>query len=215
MRDSLDRLTSYEIISSKSSSSLSFQVNERCIQDLEVTAAKPENPYERIIAREVYNWFGHSKFIGIFHLNSITQEDLFKVRVELHNKSITLKSYGPNIMKMALTNTEFENTLPLFGSSFCIAFAPETKNLKDILRVTKKVPQLILLAGVLENRIMSRTELTQYAALPSLQVAQAQLCNTLNTAASSLVHNVLDGHKKQLVQILDTHQNNLEKGNES
>lgn len=189
--------------------------NLKCLKDLEVRAAKPENPYERIIAQEVFNWFEHSKFIGIFHLNSISQEELFKVRVELHNKNIALKSYGRNIMQQALANTTYENTLPLFDTTFCIMFAPDTKNLKDVLRISKKIPQLILLAGVLENRIMSRTEIAQYAALPSLQVAQARLCNVLNSAASSLVHNVLDGHQKQLVQILDVHKDNLSKDGES
>ena len=189
-------------------------VNEKCVKDLEVSAAKPENPYERIIAREVVNWFEHSQFVGIFHVNSVSQEELFKMRVELHKKNISLKSYGPKIMKMALTNTKYENTLPLFEASYCILFAPEAKNVKDVLRITKKVPQLILLAGVLENRIMSRNEITQYAAMPSLQVAQAQLCNVLNSAASGLVHNVLDAHSKQLVQILDVHKDNLEKSGE-
>lgn len=186
-------------------------VNQKCVQDLEVSAAKPENPYERIIAREVYNWFDKSQFAAIFHVNSVSQEELFKVRVELHNKNIALKSYGRNIMQLALTNTKYENALPLFETSFCILFAPDTKNVKDVLRLTKKVPQLILLAGVLENRIMSRTEITQYAAMPSLEIAQAQLCNVLNSAASGLVHNVLDAHSKNLVQILDVHKENLGK----
>lgn len=190
-------------------------MNEKCVKDLEGTAAKPVNPYERIIAREVFNWFEHSKFVAIFHQNSISQEELFKVRVELHQKGIALKSYGGNIMRQALGGTKYENTLPLFDTPFCVMFAPETKHVKDIQRVTKKVPQLILLAGVLENRIMSRTEITKYAAMPSLEIAQAQLCNVLNSAASSLVHNVLDGHQKQLVQILDVHKENLAKGNES
>lgn len=137
------------------------------------------------------------------------------MRVELHKKNIALKSYGRNIMQMALTKTKYENTLPLFETNFCILFAPETKNVKDILRITKKMPQLILLAGVLEDRIMSRNEITQYAALPSLPIAQAQLCNVLNSAGSSLVHNVLDVHSKQLVQILDIHKDNLGKGGAS
>lgn len=59
---------------------------------------------------------------------------------------------------------------------------------------------------------MSRNEITQYNALPSLQIAQAQLCNVLNSAGSALVHNVLDAHSKNLVQILDVHKDNLEKG---
>lgn len=189
-------------------------VNEKCVKDLEVSAAKPVNPYERIIAREVVNWFDHSQFVAIFHMNSVSQEELFKVRVELHNKHIALKSYGRNIMQLALANTKYENTLPLFDTSFCILFAPDAKNVKDVLRLTKKVPQMILLAGVLENRIMSRNEIQQYATMPSLQVAQAQLCNVLNSAASSLVHNVLDAHSKSLVQILDMHKESLEKGSQ-
>lgn len=186
-------------------------VNAKCLRDLDLEVKREVNPYEGIIAREVFNWFDKSQFIGIFHMNSVTQEELFKLRVELHRKNIALKSYGRRIIDMALTNTKYEHTLPLFETSFCVTFGPEAKSVKDVLKATKKVPQLILLAGVLENRIMSRTEINSYVALPSLQTAQAQLCNVLQSAGSSLVHNVLDGHQKQLVQILDTHREALSK----
>lgn len=181
-------------------------VNKKCVELLDRKVTKAENPYEKIIAREVRNWFDQSRLTAIFDLNSITQEELFKIRVAFHQKGMSLKSYGRSIMQKALGGTKYEATLPLYNGKFCLVFGPEETCLKEVLRITKKVPQMILLAGVLENRIMSRTEMTKYVALPDIQIARSQLCNVLQMAAGGLVSN-LEAHQKQLVQILDVHAN--------
>lgn len=162
-----------------------------------------DNPYERIIAKDVLNWFNHSQLVGIFHLNSITAEELFKTRVALHKENIQFKAYGKRVMNLAIKDTKYENVLPLFEAKNCIVFSTEPK-LKQLLKITKKVPQMILLAGIVENRIMSRTELTQFAALPDLTTARAQFVGVLNSIGGGLVNN-LECHQKQLVNILETH----------
>lgn len=149
------------------------------------------------------NWFNHSQLVGIFHLNSITAEELFKTRVALHKENIQFKAYGKRVMNLAIKGTKYENVLPLFEAKNCIVFSTEPK-LKQLLKITKKVPQMILLAGILENRIMSRTELTQFAALPDLTTARAQFVGVLNSIGGGLVNN-LECHQKQLVNILETH----------
>ncbi|XP_044251189.1 large ribosomal subunit protein uL10m-like [Drosophila takahashii] len=57
-----------------------------------------ENPYNEIIAREVRNWLDHSRLVAIFHLNSITADEIFRVRVQLHKQNLHLKSYGSKII---------------------------------------------------------------------------------------------------------------------
>uniref|UniRef100_A0A0K8U3H7 Large ribosomal subunit protein uL10m n=1 Tax=Bactrocera latifrons TaxID=174628 RepID=A0A0K8U3H7_BACLA len=53
-----------------------------------------ENPYIAVIAREVRNWFEHSRMVGFYHLNSIKADDLFALRVQLHKQNMHLKAYG-------------------------------------------------------------------------------------------------------------------------
>jgi len=56
-----------------------------CEKPIEVLPAVEslENPYERILAREVLNWFNHSRFVAFFHSNPISADDRFKVNIML------------------------------------------------------------------------------------------------------------------------------------
>lgn len=149
------------------------------------------------------NWFNHSQLVAIFQLNSISAEELFKVRVALHKQNMQFKAYGKRVMNLAIKDTKYENVLPLFEAKNCIVFSTEQK-LKQLMKITKKVPQMILLAGIVENRIMSRTEITQFAAMPDLTTVRAQFVGVLNSIGGGLVNN-LECHQKQLVNILETH----------
>ncbi|XP_013107263.2 large ribosomal subunit protein uL10m [Stomoxys calcitrans] len=162
-----------------------------------------ENPYNDIIAREVHNWLLNSKMVAIFHLNSIKSDDFFEARVMLHKQNMQLKMYGQKIVKKAVEGTRFEAILPLFESQPCIVFSPEAK-VSQLLKITRKIPQMILMAGIVDDTLLSRSEFMEYAQLPGLQSAQAELVHTLNMAASTLVQN-LEAHQKNFVNVLDVY----------
>jgi large subunit ribosomal protein L10 len=179
-------------------------LDTKCLEKFEqIKIGQLENPYEKIIAKEVQNWFKHSQMVAVFHINSIKAEEIFKVQVGLHKHQMQLKTYGRNIMKLACGNTKYETLLPLFSSKYFIVFSPEVK-IKQLLNVVKKVPQMHLLAAVVENRLMSKTELTAFAALPDLQTAQAQLVGVLNSAGGKIVSD-LECHQMNLTNILDAY----------
>ncbi|XP_064540954.1 large ribosomal subunit protein uL10m [Drosophila montana] len=163
-----------------------------------------ENPYDAIIAREVRNWLDHSKLVAIFHLNSIMADELFRVRVQLHKQNMHLKSYGRKIIGQAVAGTQYEAIMPLFHSNHCIVFSPDQHRVAALLRLTRKVPQMVLLGGIVENTLLSRNELMDFAQMPGLQAAQAQLVQTLNMAAGNVVQQ-LQAHQCNLVKVLDVH----------
>ncbi|EDV33454.1 uncharacterized protein Dana_GF20722 [Drosophila ananassae] len=163
-----------------------------------------ENPYNDIIAREVRNWLEHSQLVAIFHLNSITSDEIFKVRVDLHKQNLHLKSYGRKIIGEAVKDTRYEAIMPLFHSNHCIVFSPDQQRVSTLLKITRRVPQMVLLGGIVEKTLLSRNELMAYAQMPGLQAAQAQLVQTLNQAAGNLVQQ-LQAHQNSFVQVLDVH----------
>lgn len=166
-----------------------------------------ENPYENILAREARSWFDHSQMIGIFHINSINGEDFFEARVAFHKSGMQLKKYGSSIMKLALDNTKYEEILKLQGLatfSTVFAFSTEHKKVNTIVKIIKKVPQLHLLCGVVEDRLLSKNEFLAYGNMPDISIVQSQFANVLNLAASQLVQN-LESHQSNLVNILDAH----------
>ncbi|ALC38548.1 mRpL10 [Drosophila busckii] len=163
-----------------------------------------ENPYNAIIAREVRNWLDHSQLVAIYHLNSITADDIFRVRVQLHKQNMHLKSYGRKIIAQAVAGTNYEAILPLFHSNHCIVFSPDQQRVASLLRITRKVPQMVLLGGIVESTLLSRNQLMEYAQMPNLQTMQAQLVQTLNMAAGNVVQQ-LQAHQCNLVRALDVH----------
>lgn len=162
-----------------------------------------ENPYNDIIAREVYNWLNNSKMVGIFHINSIKSDDYFDARVLLHKQNMQLKQYGQKIIRKAVEGNRFEAILPLFDAQTCLVFSPEPR-VSQLLKITRKIPQMLLLAGIVDDTLLSRNEFMQYAQMPGLQSAQAELVQTLNMAGTTLVQN-LEAHQKNFVNILDVY----------
>lgn len=180
--------------------------NAVCLQDqMRKKKTKEISPYELIIAREVRNWFDHSKAVAIFHKNPIGSDEFFDARVAFHKQGMALKLYGRSILSQALTNSKFEAILPLFATHSCIVFSPEPK-VGQILKISKKIPQLVLLAGIAEDRYLSKNEFTALATMPDLQTSRAQFAATLDSIGGQIVNN-LQAHQTQLVTLLDIHAN--------
>jgi large subunit ribosomal protein L10 len=166
-----------------------------------------ENPYEEILAREIRNWFDHSKMVGIVHVNPISGEDSFKAAVAFHKAGMHYKKYGPSLFVRALKGTNYETILPLnenksFSTGFI--FSTEHNNVSQMLKILKKVPQMNLLCGITEGRLLSKKEFEDYSKLPDIQIVRSQLTNVLNMAGQQLVQH-LQSHQSNLVNILDAH----------
>ncbi|XP_058062889.1 large ribosomal subunit protein uL10m [Anopheles bellator] len=165
---------------------------------------KIDNPYEVIIAREARNWFEQSRLVAFLHINSIRQEDMFKMQVALHRHNVTVKVYGKSIIRKAVLGTKFEAILPLFEAKTALVFCSDERKINQVLSVLKKTPQVVLLAGIVEGRFLSRNEFVAYAGMPDLTTVRAQLAAVLHGAGSKLVGD-LQCHQQQLVQLLEAY----------
>lgn len=140
-------------------------------------------------------------------MNSISAEDMFAARVQFIKHNMHVKAYNRSILRLALAETRFANVLPLFEATSCIVFAPEPR-LSQLLRTAKRIPQMVLLAGIVEERLMSQTQLRELAAMPSLDVARSQLVGVLQQAAGNQVVQQLQAHQTQLCGALDAYAGN-------
>lgn len=168
---------------------------------------KEDNPYEIILAREVKNWFENSQLVAVLHINPISGENFFDARVEFHKNGMQLKKYGSGILNRAIINTKFEALAMLNGgSTHCTGFifSPDHKKVSQIMKILKKFPQMHLMCGVVDGRLLSKNELTDYAKMPNIDIVRSQFCHVLNMAAGQIVQN-LSAHQSNLVNILDAH----------
>lgn len=169
-----------------------------------VETVRVKNPYEQIIAKEVVNWFNNSKMVAIFHVNSISADDMFNVRVQLFKQNMHFKVYSKHVMSQALLGTKYESVLPLFDSNNGIVFSPE-QNLSKLLKTVKKNSQMMLLAGIVEGQLMSKSQLHDFAALPSLDIVRAQFAAVLQNAGGNSLVTLLQANQIALAAALDTH----------
>lgn len=141
--------------------------------------------------------------ILLCHQNSMSQLEYFNFRVECHRKNVTTKIYNRKIIRMALTGTRFEAMLPVLSSTGhnCMLFSNEWP-VADVLKITKRMPKMVVLCGALDGRLCSRSQLEHVAALPDKTTLQAQFVATLNSVGSHLVGN-LQAHQSNLCQLLD------------
>nr|CAD7440239.1 unnamed protein product [Timema bartmani] len=141
--------------------------------------------------------------VAFFHRNPWTAEDRFKAYVALKKQDMHLKIYGRSTLKMAVENTRYEVVLKLFESHNLVVFSAEPQ-VGKLLKLLKKIPQLALLAGIVDGQFLSKNELVRYSALPDLQTSRAGLVTVLNSMPAQIVHN-LNHHQQTLVGHLQQH----------
>lgn len=173
-------------------------------------AREEMHPFSRILANELRELFDTSKMILICHKNSINAYDLFNFRVALHREGVSFTMRGKKIVEAAIGDSKFRTLLPLFRADNCMLFSQNT-NVDGVLKVMKKTPQVLLLAGVVEDRILSRSQLEEYANMHDLDTVRAQFAATLFCAGNQIVSN-LQAHQSNLCYLLDAHSQILSEG---
>lgn len=188
-----------------------YRATDKPLQDIDLCQkginkwAKVEidNPFERILARECLEWFNTSKMVIFLHLNSISMEDKAPLFANLKRNNMNLRSYGKKIVKMATTGTRYEVVNHLFTSHQNIIFG-QPENAAKALKLLRKTPQLVVLAGIINDRLLSKNELVEFSKMPNLETARSQLCGILDSAGSCIVRQ-LQQSQETLVSHLNKH----------
>lgn len=183
------------------------------LQQLTALNGTDLHPYQKILARELFQFFDSAQMVLICQKNSMDELEYFNFRVALHKKNIKTKIYGRKIIRGAIKDTKFDAMLPLLTQTpyNCMLFSDEW-NVNDVLKVLKKTPKILLLAGSLGDRFMSKLELENYAKLPDLVTTQAQFVATLQSVGGQLT-NHLQAHQSNFAYMLDAHAEALKNAN--
>ncbi|XP_014278958.1 large ribosomal subunit protein uL10m [Halyomorpha halys] len=158
-------------------------------QELEKNTIDIINPLERIIAKELYQKLESSKFVGFLHVNPICGEDEFQARVLLFRERVSIDKFSKKVVDKAVRGTIYESILPLFITHTAIIFSEEL-HVDKILKVLRKIPQYVLMAGIVDNRLLNVSQLKTYAELKNITTARAGLVSLLNSFGQQIVNNI-------------------------
>lgn len=119
---------------------------ELCSKSTDKVVQDVHNPFQQIIAGELRNWFNTSRLVIFYHMNPMPEEEQFKARIQFKKANMHLKNYGKKTLEMAVKGTKYETVLDFYVSRNMTLFSPEPE-IKKILKIGKKYPQLVLLGN--------------------------------------------------------------------
>ncbi|XP_003222533.2 large ribosomal subunit protein uL10m [Anolis carolinensis] len=175
-------------------------IPEECIKP-PATLMEEENGYTRLLRRQVEQTFLENKMIAVCQYNYIHGNDMILMRHQLRKHNIHVKFFPNEIVRPFLLDSKFKNLLPLFVDRNLLMVSPETKA-QEMLRILKRMPQIVLLGVYVDNAILSQQGFTNYAKLPSMVTAQGEVVGALSLLTSQ-TSTILQRGPAHLASLLD------------
>jgi len=153
--------------------------SERCPKPISKASKQIENnPYENILAKELRELFEQSAMVAIFHKNPVKGEIDFKTRKTFKMAGMDQVVYGKSTLKLALAETNYAVVWDLFQSHSSIVFS-STSQVPKLLKIIKKMPHLILLASIVDGKLLSKNQTVEYGNLVNIDNARAALIGVI------------------------------------
>ena len=156
-----------------------------------------------MIASEVRSVFENNNIVAVFHYGDMSIVEWEDLRFELRKQFTCVKVFPNKVACKALEETVYKEISPLFLSTTCVVYSDEG-TVKPILAIIKKQPKMELMGAKIDNRLMSRHAVMEYAKLPSLQEQHFTLVHNLSSPANRLSAS-LQQNQQQLVDSLSRH----------
>jgi large subunit ribosomal protein L10 len=130
--------------------------------------------------------------------------EIQKLRRELKKAELEYKTAKKTLINLALKKAKQEIDLSSFAGSLALAFSYQGPVLpaKIIYKFSKEHPNLKILGGLMESRILSLEDIKELAMIPSREELLAKLVWSIESPISLLV-NVLQGNIRNLVGVLN------------
>uniref|UniRef100_A0A8B9VP74 Large ribosomal subunit protein uL10m n=1 Tax=Anas zonorhyncha TaxID=75864 RepID=A0A8B9VP74_9AVES len=148
--------------------------------------------------------------VAVCQYNAMPGEDVVLLRHYLRKHNIEVKFVLNEIVRPVLSQSRYRNLLPLFVGRNILLVSPETKA-KEMLRVLKGVPQVNLLGACIDDTILSRQGVENFAKLPPLEASQGQTLGALALLPSQTC-SLLQRGAAHLTALLDRHIQQLRDG---
>ncbi|XP_032934795.1 39S ribosomal protein L10, mitochondrial [Catharus ustulatus] len=162
-----------------------------------------EDGQARVLRRQVQDTLSASRMVAVCHYNPMADEDVATFRHYLRKHGIHVKFVLNEIARPVVAQSKFRNLLPLFVSRNILLVSAEPRA-REMLRVLRGVPQVILLGAVIDGTILSRRGVENFAQLPSLEVSQGQTVAALSLLPSQ-TSSLLQQGPARLTALLDEH----------
>lgn len=171
-----------------------------------VVVEKTHHPYDVLLAKDMSEEIEANSLMCLYHQNQMTRIDLRLMKNEFEHQNLYLRYYNKDIAEICLKNTKYEPLLRFaIGDNFTVLFGNDLAKIGQIIRISKKYPQAILMAAMVDQRrLITVKQLESIAKSTDIQLERAKLCATLSAPSQSLLSS-LNRHTTELSRLLGSH----------
>ena len=183
--------------------------SEKCF-NLSPRIERQIHPYDRLLAEDMKRELSSSRMICFFHQNKMTPREKQSIKNEFEHQEMYLRYYNPDVAQLSMSATKYESAIHLCDQKDVTILFSAKPVVNKLLKMSRKCPELILLAAIIDNRFLSVEDLKDYNRLPDLQTLRAQLSHTLSMATKSIADKTVHPIS-QLTNSLDLYINQQKK----
>lgn len=144
-----------------------------------------------------------AKSVVMTDYRGTTVKNIDRLRRDLEKEKVFAKVYKVTLVEKALQglgiNANIDYKTPVI---LAISEDEETAPARIIKALTKEIPTLQMLSGVVDGSMVDGKQIMALADMPSKQELRAQLVRTINAPVSGFV-NVLAGNIRGLINVLN------------
>lgn len=156
------------------------------------------------IVAKVADRLKRMKAAAFSQISGYTMQDADKIRAKARAQGVEVFITKKSLLALAAKEAGLNgiDAKSFEGSILtAVGYEDEVSAAKLLKELSKEKETIKLVAGVLEGKVMTATEVAQLATLPTKQQLLGQLVGTLNAPVSGFV-NVLAGNLRGLVTVL-------------
>ncbi|XP_046563579.1 39S ribosomal protein L10, mitochondrial-like [Haliotis rubra] len=181
-----------------------------------ISPGKNEQPsdFEQFLIRQCKKMFEDHKMVIVCQPLPMSENEKREIRNKFRDAGMDLLHHGNKLIRPAVMDTRLTNLLPFFTGHNLFIVSTEPR-VAEMVKIVRRIPQLHLLGGLVDNYILSKEALIRNSKLPPLDITRGQLVTLLNMGAAK-THSLLGSHQQTLSRNLEQYiKDQQEKNNNS
>ena len=151
--------------------------------------------------KELQDRFNNEDMIVVTHYSGLTVSQVTKLRSDLRKEGASFKVTKNSLAKIAIKGTKFEPLADMFTGPTGIATSKDpVAAAKATFNFAKTNDKLIILGGILGDKVLDANAVKQLAQLPSLDALRSKLVGLLQAPATKIA-GVLQAPARQMIGV--------------
>ena len=144
----------------------------------------------------------------LIHFRGLTVKEIELLRKELFKHDSSLKIAKNTLINIAFNGTSFSKVFPLLNGPIAIVFASDPVAVAKVLNeFVKECPSCQIVGAYFNNNLLTASEVTQLAKLPSLNEIRANIISLINAPIQKLL-SVIQAPSVQIACIIQAFSEN-------